>query len=74
MAFPSRAEFIWPFSSGTVCTCCWNFGALCIGGVGNKKIWTLIKTDGNPTGWSEVGEMKEERRYFSAMTLKLDKC
>ena len=29
MAFPSRAEFIWPFSSGTVCTCCWNFGALC---------------------------------------------
>ena len=40
----------------------------------NKKIWTLVKTDGDPTGWSQVGEMKQERALFSAIKLKMAGC
>ena len=45
-----------------------------IGGYYNKKIWTLVKTDGEPTGWREVGEMKQERFWFSAIKLTMAGC
>merc|ERR550519_2506665 len=45
-----------------------------IGGRDNKKIWTLVKTDGEPTGWREVGEMKHERALFSAIKLTMAAC
>jgi len=47
---------------------------LFIGGRDNKKIWSLVKTDGEPTGWKEVGEMKQYRAFFSAITLKMAGC
>jgi len=40
----------------------------------SKKIWSLVKTDGEPTGWREVGKMKQERSVFSAIKLKLAGC
>merc|ERR1712096_63748 len=45
-----------------------------IGGRGNKKMWSMVKRGGVPTGWREVGEMEQERAFFSAIKLKMAGC